>query len=107
MRRKRMKTHIEPVEHYNYKAPEKQLTPKQEEIWVPKNMYSLMLATTANSTSVHFGMNNLCKKHNTLFTLDHIESCDAFQDAKTLESMPTCLRISTYQSGRKKTDTMA
>jgi hypothetical protein len=62
---------------YNYKTPEKERTPKQEEIWVPKNMYSLMLATTANSTSVHFGMNNLCKKHNTLFTLDHIESCDA------------------------------
>jgi hypothetical protein len=27
-------------------------------------MVNMMLATTANSTSVHFGMNNLCKKHN-------------------------------------------
>jgi hypothetical protein len=61
----------------DYKKSEKERLPKQEEIWVPKNMYSLMLATTANSTSVHFGMNHLCKKHNTLFTVDHLESCDA------------------------------
>ena len=36
-----------------------------------------MLATTSNSTSVHFGMDHMCRKHNRLFTLDHIESCDA------------------------------
>jgi hypothetical protein len=39
-------------------------------------MLNMMLATTANSTSVHFGVNNLFKKHNKLFTLDHIEECD-------------------------------
>ena len=39
-------------------------------------MINMMLATTANSTSVHFGVNHLCKKHNKLFTLDHIEECD-------------------------------
>jgi hypothetical protein len=50
----------------NYKEPEEKRLPKKEEIWISKNLYSLMLATTANSTSVHFGMNNLCKKHNKL-----------------------------------------
>jgi hypothetical protein len=40
-------------------------------------MVDMMLATTTNSTSVYFGMNHMCHKHNRLFTLDHIESCDA------------------------------
>jgi hypothetical protein len=37
-------------------------------------MLNMMLATTANSTSVHFGVNNLFKKK--LFTLNHIEESD-------------------------------
>jgi hypothetical protein len=28
-----------------------------------------MLAATANSTSVYFGFNHICRKHNTLFTM--------------------------------------
>jgi hypothetical protein len=36
-----------------------------------------MLATTGNSTSIHFGMGHLCHKHNKLFTLEHIGKCDA------------------------------
>jgi hypothetical protein len=47
-------------------------------------MYSLMLAVTANSTSVHFGMNHLCKKHNKLYTLDHLESCDALSGCQDI-----------------------
>jgi hypothetical protein len=50
--------------------------PRYEKIWVPKAMKNLMLSTTANSTSIHFGMNHLCHRHNKLFTLDHIEQCD-------------------------------
>jgi hypothetical protein len=68
----------------DYKKPEKERLPKQEEIWVPKNMYSLMLATTAKTTSVHFGMNNLCMKHNKLFTLDHLEECDTISGCKDI-----------------------
>jgi hypothetical protein len=56
---------------------EKEKQKKQERIWVPKIMLDMMLATTANSTSVYFGMNHMCKKHNRLFTLDHVETCDA------------------------------
>ena len=51
---------------------------------MPKIMVNMMLATTANSTSVHFGVNNLCKKHNKLFTLDHIESCDALSGCQDI-----------------------
>jgi hypothetical protein len=40
-------------------------------------MAETMLATTGNSTSIHFGMGHLCHKHNSIFTLDHIEHCDA------------------------------
>jgi hypothetical protein len=47
-------------------------------------MYSLMLTTTANSTSLHFGMKHLCKKNNKLFTVDHIESCDALSGSQDI-----------------------
>ena len=68
----------------SYKEPEEKRLPRKEELWIPKNMYSLMLAVTANSTSVHFGMNHLCKKHNQLYTLDHLESCDALSGCQDI-----------------------
>ena len=55
-------------------------------------MLNMMLATTANSTSVHFGVNNLCKKHNTLFTLDHIESCDALSGCQDIRKYANKLK---------------
>ena len=39
-------------------------------------MAETMLAATANSTSVHFGFNHMCRKHNELFTMEHVEHCD-------------------------------
>ena len=39
-------------------------------------MAETMLAATANSTSVHFGFNHMCRKHNVLFTMEHVERCD-------------------------------
>ena len=35
-----------------------------------------MLAPTANSTSLYFGLNHMCRKHNVLFTMEHVEGCD-------------------------------
>ena len=35
-----------------------------------------MLAATANSTSLHFGLNHMCRKHNVLFTMENVEGCD-------------------------------
>ena len=40
-------------------------------------MAEMMLATSANRTSIHFGMGHKCQKHNVLFTRDHIVECDA------------------------------
>jgi DNA polymerase III alpha subunit (gram-positive type) len=61
-------------------------------MWVPRNINILMLATTAYSTFVHFGMNNLCKKYNKLFTLDHIEECDALSGCQDIRKYANMLK---------------
>ena len=43
---------------------------------MPKAMMDLMISTTSNKTSINFGMNHMCHRHNQLFTLDHIEQCE-------------------------------
>ena len=40
-------------------------------------MAELMLATTKNSTSIHFGLGHRCERHMVNFTLEHLEMCDA------------------------------
>ena len=39
-------------------------------------MAEIMLEAAANSTSMHYGVGHMCRKHNKLFTLEHIETCD-------------------------------
>ena len=51
--------------------------PRREKIYVPKIMMDTMLSATGNGTSLHFGYGHLCCKHNKLFSLSHIEECDA------------------------------
>jgi hypothetical protein len=48
----------------------------REKLYIPRVMAETMLAATANSTSVHFGFNHMCRKHNALFTMEHVEQCD-------------------------------
>ena len=48
----------------------------REKLYIPRVMAETMLAATANSTSVHFGFNHNSRKHNTLFTIKHVERCD-------------------------------
>ena len=55
---------------------EKEPLPRREKFYVPKIMTDMMLATTGNGTSIHFGMNHLCLSHNKLYTLEHIGECD-------------------------------
>jgi sortase (surface protein transpeptidase) len=43
----------------NYTTEKEQL-PRREKIYVPKIMLNMMLATTTNSTSVHFGTDHMC-----------------------------------------------
>ena len=48
----------------------------REKLYIPRVMAETMLAATAKSTSVHFGFNHMCRKHNVLFTMEHVERCD-------------------------------
>ena len=55
-------------------------------------MYNMMLGTTINSTSVHFGMDHMCKKHKRLFTLDHVESCDSLTGCQDIRKYANKLK---------------
>ena len=46
--------------HNNDQTNEKEPLPRREKIYVPKIMLNMMLATTTNSTSVHFGTDHMC-----------------------------------------------
>ena len=48
-----------PIDNNN-KMTEKEQLPRREKIYVPKIMLNMMLATTTNSTSVHFGTDHMC-----------------------------------------------
>jgi len=49
--------------------------PKQK-LYVPRIMAEMMLASTSNSTSIHFGVGHLCHRHNKTMTMEHVEQCD-------------------------------
>ena len=49
-------------------------------------MAETMLAATANSTSPHFGLNHMCRKHNVLFTMEHVEGCDEISGCGNIRS---------------------
>ena len=55
-------------------------------------MAKMMLATTANSTSIHFGMDHLCHKHNDLFTLEHIDGCDMLENCSNIREYSNRLK---------------
>jgi hypothetical protein len=55
-------------------------------------MNQMMLAATGDSTSIHFGMNHLCHKHKKLFTLEHIETCDALQGCQEIRKYANKLK---------------
>jgi hypothetical protein len=69
-------------------------------------MYSLMLAVTANSTSVHFGMNHLCKNTTNSIHSTTWSRVMLYQDARTSECMQISLKTYILLSGIKKTDIM-
>ena len=45
-----------------------------------------MLATTANSTSIHFGVGHMCHRHNQIFSMDHVDHCDGLKGCKNIRS---------------------
>ena len=56
-------------------------------------MAKMMLATTTNSTSIHFGMDHMCHKHNQLFTLEHIVECDAVVNCDNIREYSNRLKV--------------
>ena len=62
-------------------------------MYIPRVMAKMMLATTANSTSIHFGMGHLCHKHNKIFNLDHIEECDVLQNCGKIREYANRLKV--------------
>ena len=59
----------------------------REKLYIPKVMAETILAATANSTSVHFGFNHMCRKHNTLLTMEHVERCDEITGYKNIRKL--------------------
>ena len=60
---------------------------------MPRIMAKMMLATTANSTSIHFGMGHQCQKHNQLFTLDHIKECNELVNCEKIKEYANRLKV--------------
>ena len=60
---------------------------------MPRIMAKMMLATTANSTSIHFGMGHQCQKHNQLFTLDHISECNELVNCEKIKEYVNRLKV--------------
>ncbi len=48
----------------------------REKLYIPRVMAEFMLFATANSTSVYFGFNHMCYKHNVVFIKGNVECCD-------------------------------
>ena len=62
-------------------------------MYIPRIMANMMLATTANSTSIHFGMGHQCHKHNKIFTLEHIHECDELVNCKKIGEFSNKLKV--------------
>lgn len=57
-----------------------------DRLYVPRVMADMMVAATTNSTSVHFGFGHMCRAHNTLFTMEHVEQCSEIVGCKNIRT---------------------
>ena len=71
---------------------ERETLPRREKVYIPKVMIDIMHATTTNSTSVHFGTDHMCKKHQTLFNLEHIEKCEHLSGCQDVRKYANMLK---------------
>ena len=70
-------------------------------------MLQLMISSTGNSTSIHFGTNHMCHRHNRLFTLDHIEQCDALSGCSRIREHVSRLKQQHILDWEKETRMVA
>jgi hypothetical protein len=69
------------------------LNRKQEpRIYIPRVMADLMQATTANSTSIHFGIGHMCHTHNKVYTVDHIAECNQLEGCESIPKYAQMLK---------------
>ena len=83
-------------------AEKKRGETKKEKLYVPRVMAETMLAATANSTSTHYGFGHMCRKHNKLFTLEHIENCDEMSGCSNVRRYATASAGSTSWTGNQR-----
>jgi hypothetical protein len=55
-------------------------------------MAKMMLANTSNSTSIHFGLDHMCRKHNVLFTMEHVEECSEIRGCDNIKKYARILK---------------
>ncbi len=56
----------------------------------------MMQATTANSTSIHFGFGHMCIEHNCLFDLKHIQDCDQLVQCERIPEFASKLKVTPF-----------
>ena len=66
-------------------------------MYIPRVMAETMLAATANSTSVHFGFNHMCRKHNRLFTMEHVEPCNEITGSTNIRKFARNLKEQNFR----------
>ena len=65
-------------------------------------MSETMLSATQDSTSLHFSLNHMCRKHKVLFTMEHVESCNEISGCSNIRRYARRLRKRKYGTGRLK-----
>ena len=60
-------------------------------------MADLMQATTANSTSIHFGIGHMCHTHNKVYTVDHIAECNQLEGCESIPKYAQMLKEKPFQ----------
>ena len=69
---------------------------------MPRIMAKMMLATKANSTSIHFGMGHQCNKHQVLFITHHICECDTLTNCMKIRDYANKLKVKHFLDWKKQ-----
>ncbi len=92
------------LRYLNFPAERKRAGVRKEKLCKPRIMYNMMLTTISNIASVHFSLDQSCKKNNLFFTSDRLAHSLTY---KTSATMPTSLRTSQYSTETNRTDFLA
>ncbi len=82
-----------PVKTWGYKEWKK----PQGNLYIHRFMAKMILATTSNTTSIDFSMDHMCRKHNVLFTMEHVEACNEIQESENIRKYARRLKEEIYR----------